>query len=571
MSSLNDTRSTGQTYWRSLNELAETPEFKEFMHREFAGGAADLLASDDRRSFLKVMGASFALAGLGLAGCRRWPDERIAPYAKRPVGIDPGVPTYFATSMEIGGIARGLIATAFDGRPIKMEGNPDDPIGQGATTLFDQASVLDLYDPDRSRAFRGPDGVTDWDHFVTWAQNHFGGLRGGRGAGIAVLSEAIGSPSARAMKTRFLAMFPEATWTEYEPIADDNQLAGLRTALGGSYRAMPAFDKARLIVSLDDDFLGASHLQVKSTRDYARGRRATDRDRSMNRLYSFESGLSITGANADHRSALRSADVRLVAAWLAARVTGNAQLESRGAVNGMNELVTGDLLVTLERLAGELESHHGDSLITVGPRQPAEVHALAAIMNAALGNAGKTVGYIATDDETRGPGGLQSLVEAIDASEVSTLLILGCNPVYDAPADLTLAAAIGRVPHSIHLSHYDDETSAACTWHLSRAHYLESWGDGRLFDGTVVIRQPLIESLFGGRSELEVLAAVTGDDLTSGYDIVRRSLATEGETAWQNALKAGVVSGSAASVTAPASCHRCGCSCDRIRRRACRR
>ena len=534
-------------YWRSLDELADTPEFREFVHREFAAGAIDRLDSSERRQFLKLMGASMALAGLGLQGCRRWPEETIVPYAHRPPGRAPGVAVRYATSMEVGGVGAGLLVTSYDGRPTKIEGNPEHPISRGATDAAQQASVLELYDPDRSRSvFKGSDQST-WAAFDEWAGSHFGALEARRGEGLHVLGEATSSPSLLELKRRFLRRFPRARWHEYEPIHNDNERAGARMAFGSPYRSHYAFDRAKFIVSLDSDFLGAHPAAVKHARDFARSRRANDPDKSMSRLYVFESGYSLTGANADHRVAVRSADVAVIAGRLAAALLDPKPFADFLAAIG--DLHEGQPV--LAEAINDLRNHPGESLLVAGPRQPAEVHYLCHLLNEALGNVGSTVRY---SDEPDDPDHLESITalgEDLAAGKVQTLVILGGNPVYNAPADLNFAAHLDSVK-SIHLSLYRNETSQRCTWHLPRAHYLESWGDTRAYDGTFAIVQPLIQPLHGGRSAIELVAGLSGDELSAGYDIVRRTFeeftrALDFERMWRRTLHDGVLAGSEAT------------------------
>ncbi|UCD74323.1 MAG: TAT-variant-translocated molybdopterin oxidoreductase [Phycisphaerales bacterium] len=554
MSSLMSRSQTGSAYWRSLDELADTPQFREFLHREFPAGASELLdgSGEGRRNFLKVMGASFLLAGLGLTGCRRWPQEKIVPYAKRPEGRTPGVTVRYATCMELGGIATGLLATSYDGRPIKVDGNPQHPGSRGAAGPLAQAGILDLYDPDRSATVRRSGEAVDWAAFETWAEAHFGELRSAGGGGLAVLCEATASPSPLRLKRRAAELFPQMRWHEYEPVSDDNELAGSVMAFGRPYRTHYSFNRARIIVSLDADFLGTHPAAVTYTRDFAATRRADDADRSMSRLYAFESALTLTGANADHRVALRRGDVAVIAARLAERILAETPQEVQTLAGKAirTSLSDAELQALLDQLMHDLEGHRGEAAIVAGPAQPPEVHLLAHLMNAALGAVGRTVTYTAQDEREPHVESLRSLVDDMNGGRVSTLLIIGGNPVYDAPGDLDFTAALAKVEQTIRLGLYEDETSAACAWHLPRAHYLEVWGDGRGHDGTISIAQPLIEPLMGGRSAIEVLSLVCGEDVRRGEDIVRATFdgitgLAASESEWRNTLHAGVLAGSA--------------------------
>ncbi len=534
----------GRQYWRSLEELAGTPQSREFLERGFPAGAK-ALSRASRRRFLKIMGASLGLAGL--AGCIRMPEERLAPYAHPPNNRMPGVPVSYATAFELGGVAQGLLVTSYDGRPIKIEGNPNHPLNQGAADAIAQASVLEVYDPDRSRGVikreTGTPLRVGWDEFARWAKQQFAG----DGKGVCVLSEASRSPSLADARARLMKAMPKVQWFEYEPLSDDNVREGTRRALGAPLRGVLELSHAEVIAGLDADlFGGGDPLAIKYARDFAGRRRLDDAAAAeMNRLFVVESVCSITGACADHRRAVRASAVPALAAQLAGAlgIAAPATVES-----GVDRAF-------LDTLKADLEAHPGRSVVVAGPRQPAEVHALVAAINLKLGNVGKTIVYYA-DPEPERPAhvdALRALVRKIHGGEVTTLLILGGNPVYDAPADLEFGGALAKVRNSIHLGLHDDETSRRCAWHLSRAHYLEAWGDVRAYDGTVSIVQPLIEPLFDGRSAIEVLALILGDEAGTdggGYHIVRRTLrsllgASFTEWRWKQALADGVVAGTA--------------------------
>ncbi len=548
----------GKAYWRSLDELADTPAFREFLHREFPAGAADLIDSGQRRQFLKIMGASLALAGLGLGGCRRWPKEKITPFAHRPPGRVPGLPLHYATSMELGGVASGLLVTSYDGRPIKVEGNPEHPTSRGATDALAQASVLGLYDPDRSRNLMtvagGQRTTSSWRAFDEWAGKEFQRLAdaNAKGAGLAVLSEATSSPSVNDLKRRLLARLPRATWHEYEPINNDHELAGSTGVFGSPHRTHYAFERAKIIVSLDSDFLHIHPAAVKHTRDFAATRRADDPQRTMSRLYVFEPGYSLTGANADHRFPVRGADVGIVLGLIAKRLMGELRPSSSIAQQRFEQTTPADVGVeqaAFDRMIEDLDSHRGESLVVAGRRQPAEVHALTHAINEHLGNFGSTVSFSTLPDAQAHLASITDLVNNMAAGAVETLVMLGGNPVYDAPADLEFAHHLGRVPTSIHLSLYDDETSKRSTWHLPRAHYLESWSDARAFDGTLGVVQPIIAPLFGGRTPIELLATISADRLSEGQAIVRRTFASLGrfpdvDRSWKRTLHEGFLAAS---------------------------
>ncbi len=531
MPSIADTERTNQP-WRSLAELADAPEFRAFMEAEFPAEADPEGIS--RRRWLQLMGASLALAGT--AGCR-WEKEEILPFAERPEGRVPGVAERYATAMDLSGSAAGLLATVFDGRPVKIEGNPNHPQSLGATDSFAQAEILNLYDPDRSRQVlqrqAGDRGtVAKWEQFDTFSKQHFGELRGKQGNGLAVLAEADSSPTIARLRDQFLQAFPEATWNEYEPLSRDNERAGVAAVFGKPYRTQLHLDQAKVIVSLDADLFGDHPTTLRNTRQFADGR---DPEGEMNRLYVAESCFSLTGAAADHRIPLRSSQVGRFTAAIETSLAG----DSADAEAPWQKY--------LDAIVDDLKHHEGHSVLVAGPRQPAEVHAAVHRVNARLGNVGKTITYT-EDPEPQRPSHLEAigeLVQRINAGEVETIVVLGGNPVYDAPVDLDFSAAFAKVATRIHLSLDDNETSQSATWHLPRAHFLEAWGDARSHDGGYSIVQPTIEPLWDGRSKIEVLAALI-DSQSSGYELVRETArellgADDFETRWQITLHDGIL------------------------------
>ncbi|QOJ17920.1 MAG: TAT-variant-translocated molybdopterin oxidoreductase [Phycisphaeraceae bacterium] len=565
----------GREYWRSLDDFAQSPQFVELVQREFPSLLDDVVTPANRRSFLKLMGASLALAGVGLAGCRRWPDEKIAPFAHRPEGYVPGEPAYFATSMDLGGVGCGLIATSFDGRPIKVEGNERHPINGGSVTIsgktfsvgscdvFAQSGILEFYDPERSRDVvrrtlegdRPSARAAGLDEFLSWAKAHFASLKANQGAGLAILSQADSSPSLHDMKARVAAAFPKAVWHEYESISRDNEIEGARLALGNAYRAHYALDKADVVACLDSDLLVAHPASAKHARDFASRRRSIDK--TMSRLYAAEGVLSLTGANADHRLAIKSRDVASLTSMLIAALAREGVTVLGGEAIGSVKPVPGEQVAAwVNAVARDLAAAMragGFSLVVPGPRQPAAVHAACHAINFALQNVGRTVHFTAEPEGARQShiASLRALTEACTAGSVQTLLILGGNPAYDAPIDLGFGEAMLNVATCIHLSLYDNETSQRCDWHVNAAHTLESWGDTRAWDGTVAPVQPIIEPLYDGLTPAEMLAVVLDDEVKDGYSIARRwfsSLHGEGmgfEAAWRNYLHDGVLPGSA--------------------------
>ena len=546
---------TGPVYWRSLDELANAPEFRRFLADEFPEFAEELACrgpSGTRRQFLKLMGASLALAGL--TACR-WPKENIVPATRQPGNRIPGVPVQYATAFELSGVATGLLVTSYDGRPIKIEGNDKHPFSRGKTNAWMQASLLDLYDPDRSQQpverAAGRNTNLTWDEFRAFAGSHFEALRARGGKGLSVLAEPSSSPSRAALKARLLTACPEARWYEYEPCSRDHEREAARLAFGRPYRLHLDLAAADVIVSLDGDFLMTHPAAVRYAGDFAARRRADDGE--MNRLWVFESNHSVTGSNADHRYPVRSADIgqvlRQIAAEFAKILPAAAELRASVPPPSRQPLTA----AVAERVARDLAAHLGHAVLSVGPPQPPAVHAEALALNRVLGAVGTTVRFTEETDPERltHAAAIAALTDRMRRGEIDTLLILGGNPVYDAPADLDFGAALATVPTSLHLSLYDDETSRRCTWLVPRAHYLESWGDARAYDGTLSLVQPLIEPLYGGLTPLELLALTAGDSLVTGYDIVRRTwgesfdFGTDRQKLWDLALHDGVVTDTA--------------------------
>jgi molybdopterin-containing oxidoreductase family iron-sulfur binding subunit len=566
VSSVEDRTTNGKAYWRSLDELADTPEFQELLEKEFAHALPDEAEASDpvtRRRFLQLMGASLALGGM--AGCKGspvWPVKKILPYAHRPEDRIPGKPLEYATMLEIGGVARALVAKSMDGRPIKIEGNREHPASKGAADVWSQACVLSLYDPDRSRGIVRRSGgealARAWDAFFDETRSAFDAQEGG--AGVAILAEASSSPTLLEARARLTEKLPQARWVEWESVSRDAAREATKSLFGSPLRPQLLLENADVVVSLDDDFLGAHPASLAWSRAFAARRRAEDG--AMIRLHVIEPAWSITGSMADHRVALPASRIARAAWCLAARlVEGGAALPAsmeylRSTIAKAPHAV--DDLAFVEPLAKDLLAHRGRALVTAGPGQPASVHALAIVLTAALGGLGTTMSFTPEIDPVRAghAQALRALVDSMNGGAVRSLLILGGNPVYDAPADLGFAAALAKVPVSIHLSLHDDETSRACTWHLPRAHALESWGDARSWDGTITIAQPLIEPLFGGRTPAEIVDSIAEGRPARGLDLVRRTwetrfAGTPSESGWRRVVHDGFVAGSAWPQSAP--------------------
>jgi molybdopterin-containing oxidoreductase family iron-sulfur binding subunit len=559
--------SKDHNYWRSLDELANTPAFRRWVEDEFPDLWERIATGGNphtRRQFLKLAGATLALGGL--TACR-WPKEAIVPATRQPGNRVPGVPVQYATTYELSGVATGVLVTSYDGRPIKIEGNDKHPFSLGKTNHWMQAAVLDLYDPDRSQHILQRTSGTDrylsrsLDDFRTFAAQHFERLRAVGGAGLCVLSEPSSSPSRLDMKSRFLAAFPQAQWIEYEPISRDNEHNGARLAFGRPYRSHLHLERADVLVALDSDFLMLHPAALKYARDFAARRRPDAANGyDCNRLYVLESNFSVTGSMADRRYAVRSSDIRTALEHIAQAVAARLDVATKLPAP------VGDLPLSeaaAEAIAADLVAHRGRCAIIVGPQQPAEVHVEAHLLNDWLGTHGETITFTAEPaaERTDYAAGMAALAEQIRAGGVDTLVILGGNPVYDAPAELGFGRASGQSPDAacafdkigttVRLGLYFDETSRCCDWHLPQAHWLEAWGDGLAWNGTLSVAQPLIEPLYGGLSAIELLAMLADDKLSSGYEIVRRTFSERfgalesHEERWKQSLHDGVVADTA--------------------------
>ena len=541
----------GRDYWRSLEDLAGTAEFEEMLHREFPRQASEWPEEDapGRRHFLQLMGASLALAGL--AACTRQPTEHIAPYVKQPEDLVPGKPLFYATAMSVNGVATGLLVESHEGRPTKVEGNPEHPASLGACDVFSQASVLGLYDPDRSQALTCNGDIRSWASFQAALRDPLAEQRARQGAGLRILTGAVNSPTLADQIQGILRELPRARWHQWEPAGTHSARAGATMAFGRPYNVYYDLAKADVIVSLDADLLASGPASLRYARQFAMRRRLRDGQTEMNRLYVLEPMPTPTGSKADHRMPVRAADVEAFAVQLAAH-TGVG-------IGNVPRVQNPEFEKWLGPLVRDLESHKGRSLVVAGDCQPPSVHALAHAMNQALGNVGSTVFYTdpVEDDPVDHLASLRDLVKDLDAGAVDVLVVLGGNPIFSAPADLGLRERIGKARLRIRLGLDEDETSEACQWHLPEAHYLEAWSDARTFDGTASIVQPLIQPLYRGRSAHEVVALLAASPAQNGYEIVRaywkrQHPGADFETWWRKAVHDGVVPGTALPLHTPA-------------------
>ena len=555
-------------WWRSMGEREQDAQALAFAHREFPV-AADELSGEDRRTFMKIMGAGFALAGLGLAGCRRWPESQIVPNASQPANRTPGVPVTYATACELRGVGYGRIATSYDGRPIKLDGNPDHPFWGGGSMPWMQAQVLSLYDPERSRQVFKAGKPSSMAEFTAWLGERSKALAAKQGEGLAILMPATSSPSMRDMLGRVRAAFPKATVAAWEALAADGSTEGTRIAFGAPMSVVPQVDKASVIAAFDWDMLGTEPMALRATRDWAAGRRLSAADPSkqeQNRLYAFEPHLTVTGMAADSRVAVRRGDIPVLLAMLAKAigVGGDGALTSAidrlASAPASKGLLDEHAREVFDQLVKDLQSAKGRAFVRCGTGQPAEVHALVAAINQTIGASGTT---LAMSPAAQAHASIADLAKSMSAGQIDTLVVLGGNPCYDAPADLEFAKAMAKVPNVARLAYHRDETSqsAACTFHVPQAHFLECWGDVTAPDGTKSIQQPLIQPLVdptqGGVSAIEMLAMLLGgSEPKDGYTIVRRTaMASSGlsgaafETMWRGCLDKGVASAATPSAT----------------------
>jgi len=502
----------GKAYWRSLDHLAEAPEFKELVGREFPEGASELKDPVSRRKFLSLMGASMALAGL--TSCRR-PVEKIIPYVIKPEEIVPGKPQYYASNMPFGTESFGLLVESHEGRPTKIEGNQNHPATGGSSNVFMQAEMLNLYDPDRSQVVLKNGRESNWNSYrFAWKKESEKFIENS-GEGLAILSESFASPTLKRLSKAFKQKFPKARWVAYDSVSDENIFNGIKAAVGRT--AQPSYDlkAANVIVSLDADFLQMESNDIQHARDFASRRRVRSEKDSMNRLYVVEGVYSLTGGMADHRLRIQSGQIGMFTAALA------AELGAGGLNINAPKVNTAFDKEWIKALAADLMNNQGRSLVMAGRRQPAQVHTLAALINDVLGNTGKTVSYQNNQDLLGSDlKAFTVLSKDMSRGKVEALIILGGNPVYQAPADLKFSEALKQVAYTVHLSSHIDETSRNTLWHIPRAHFLESWGDVSGHGGAGVI-QPLIAPLFDGKSSIDVLADLLSEEEAWAYGAIQ--------------------------------------------------
>ncbi|HMF92194.1 MAG TPA: TAT-variant-translocated molybdopterin oxidoreductase, partial [Candidatus Angelobacter sp.] len=551
----------GPKFWRSLEELSGQQEaaFGELLEREFPRQHSEWLDPVSRRNFLKLAGASMALAGL--AGCTKQPLEQILPYVRQPEDLVPGKPIFYATAMPFAGYGLPLLVETHEFRPTKVEGNPDHPCSKGATDLFAQASILGLYDPDRSIVLTYRGEPRPWGDFLSAMRGRVLYHKANQGAGLRFLTGAVSSPTLGSQMKAILQIFPQAKWHRWDPVHRDGARAGAKLAFGAQYDPQYKFDAADIVVSLDADFLSGAWFRgfVRYARDFMSRRQPADGGKEMNRFYAAESSPTTTGAKADHRLVLRQSEVEKIARALAAK-TGVGGVTAAALSEPQQKWV--------DAVAADLLKHRGKSLVVPGEFQSATVNALAHAINAQLGNIGQTVTYSEPIeiDAVEHAQSIRELAADMAAGKVETLVMIGGNPVYNAPVDANFQAGLekliedgakreqqgGSLPPQrvIQLSLYDNDTTPFCHWHVPEAHYLESWSDVRAHDGTASIIQPMIAPLYDGKSAHEILAIFTDNPGTSGYDLLQsywRSQHTgdDFDQWWRKSVHDGYIAGSA--------------------------
>ena len=514
-----------------LDQLGQTPEFQGWANGVDMNG--EELDSNSRRDILKIMAAGAGLAGM--VSCRR-PTQNIVSFAKGVEDLIPGKPLYYNTVFNLGGVAQGLRIEANDGRPTKVEGNPMHPTSKGAANTYAQGSVLGLYDPDRCSFVMKDQAASSWEAFQVFSKDHFSKL--GEGEGLAFVCERNAGDSYRAVIAVAQKKWPKALWLHWEALTNDNAVLGSALATGTAAEVVNGYDKAEVVVALDHDFLGTDATTILPTKLFSQKRKINKAGDTMNRLYVVEGHFSLTGGMADHRLRLKPSEVAGFAAEVLALLSGTEEIKVEG--EGRKKFAAA--------LARDLKTNAGKSVVSVGPRQAPEVHALALAINQALGNIGTTVNLILplTSPQTEA---LKAFGSALSGGKISTLVVLGGNPAYTLPSDLNFADGAKKVKTFVHLGLDHDETAALAQWCLPQAHYLEAWGDGRSSDGTASIQQPVIAPLYGGKTASEVLAGLADLPETKSYDLVKnywlQTFAGDTDKAWKKALHDGVIEGSA--------------------------
>lgn len=530
----------GKFLWKGLEEVANTKKFQEYLENEYPHGAAEFDKPVNRRDFLKYMGASILLGGL--AGCKPQPLEKIVPYVKSPEYIIPGKPLYFATAMPFNGAATGLLAESHMGRPTKLDGNPEHPDSLGATSSIQQAAILGLYDPDRSQVVLNKGKISTWNSFTTAAKSIVTELKETEGEGFRVVTGAVTSPTLTEQLEELKKAYPKMKLISYESVSNDTKRIAEQNTFGEFVDSHYHLNNADIILSLDSDFLSNLPSSLRLTKEFSKKRDVTNPNVKLNRFYAVESSANLTGSNADHRIGTTYSGVAHIAAEIANKLKVPTNLK-------VDPKIISEHHKWIDALVEDLASHKGRSLVIAGPEQSPTIHALTFAINEALGNVGKTVTYT-TPVENYPSISLNSLKELagdLKNQKVKTILFLDSNLIYDAPSDLSFAKLLSNVSHIIHAGLYQNETSAYANWHLPGTHFLEMFSDSRASDGTATTIQPLIEPLYGGKSNHEILSVFLDKAGEEGEKTVKDywmkqwgELGFEGK--WRRALHDGLVS-----------------------------
>lgn len=531
---MNDPKMTDKHYWRSLKELETT------RHSDSEQIHPDTDNELSRRKFLSLMGASMAFAGL--TACRR-PVEKIIPYVVGQEDIIPGVPLYYASAIPFASNPVGVLVENHEGRPTKVDGNALHPASQGKADAYVQASILNLYDPDRTQQPLQDGKPSDYSTFLASWKKRLTALQKGKG-NVAVIASEHASPTLRRLKKSFMAAMPDAVWATYEPVNDEQIRNGIEMATGMG--ALPDYHlrKAQVILSLDADFLQTERNAIRNANEFADGRRVKDEHDSMNRLYVAESSYSLTGAMADHRYKLQNNHIPAFTAALA------IELEKLGIkVPGRNGIKSAGFSFDksfLKAVAVDLIHHKGAGVIMAGRRQPAHVHALVCAMNEALENHESTVEYHSyAQADLSDSARVSETLDTILKGDIDTVIFIGGNIAYDGFLDMHVRAALKKADYTVHLGSHFDETANLCQWHIPESHYMESWGDTISSDGIYSIIQPQISPLYKSVSALEFVNDLAGNEPAKGYDLVRdtfRQFISAGnfEKKWRKVLHDGI-------------------------------
>jgi MoCo/4Fe-4S cofactor protein with predicted Tat translocation signal len=526
-------KAKGATYWRSLDELTSAAGFKEFLHREFPRQASEWIDDEGRRNFLKIMGASLALAGL--SACTKQPTEFTMPYVEAPEQLVPGKPLFYATAFPVKGIASPVLVETHEFRPTKVEGNPDHPASMGSADVPTQASILGLYDPDRLQTLNFIGEIRSYPSFL---ENFIGVLekqRAKNGAGIRILTETVTSPTLYSQLQGVMKLYPGAKWIQWEPTGHGRRM-GAQMAFGDFLNPVYKFDQADVVLAVDSNFLGNGPGGVRYARDWASKRAVRGGVKTQSRFYAVETSPSSTGSKADHRIGIKPSEVAGFVRNLAAALGG-------GAASGTP---------FFNALVKDLQANKGKSIVIAGEDQSPEVHAVVHYINQVLGNNGTTITY--TKSLEVNPvdqwADLNGLLNDLHSGQVDLLMILGGNPVYSAPPELNVKGAFQMAKLRVRLTSHEDETSEVCQWNIPEAHVYEHWSDAPAYDGTISIMQPLIAPLYGGRSAHDLLAAFTETPEVSSYETVRQYWQTKHTGAdfdvfWRHSIHDGWVKDSA--------------------------